>query len=46
MLDGNHLDHNPAIVDQIQNAVVASTCGPSRGERFVEGFAHPMGVVQ
>jgi len=44
--DGCDFDGTSDIVNQIEDPVVAATCGVSRGQRWVEGFADTMGVVK
>src|ERR1035437_3084310 len=44
--DGCDLDGTSDIVNQIEDPVVAATCGVGRGQRWVEGFADTMGIVE
>jgi hypothetical protein len=44
--DGRDLDRTSGIVNEIQNAVVAATCGVSRRQRRFEGFSDTTWIVE
>jgi len=44
--NGSDLDDAVRVIEKIEDAVAASTCGPGRGQRRIEGLADPVGFIE
>jgi hypothetical protein len=46
MLDSHDLDDHPSVIDEVDDAVLASACRPCRSKRRGERLAYAMRVFE